>query len=177
MLVKLIVAFDKNRGIGFKNTIPWFIKGELKWVAETTKQTQSPDKVNALIMGKNTWLSLPKERRPLAGRHNVIVSKTLYEYNELSQNDNVSVFPDVESALGFCRVNENIESAFIFGGSGIYKHVIDNDLVDIYLTTKVQGEYECDTFFPKLPENFKQVDEKEYIYDYETVLRNTYIVF
>lgn len=177
MLVKLIVAFDKNRGIGFKNTIPWFIKGELKWVAETTKQTQSPDKVNALIMGKNTWLSLPKERRPLVGRHNVIISKTLYEYNELSQHDNVSVFPDLESALGFCRTNKNIESAFIFGGSSLYKESISKDLVDVYLTTEVEGEFECDTFFPEIPEHLNQVDSKEYTYDNQTVLRNTYIVF
>ena len=69
MKLKLIVGVDNQNGIGLNNTLPWYNKEDLKYFSKVTKG----DGNNAIIMGSNTWKSLPK--RPLPKRLNVILSK------------------------------------------------------------------------------------------------------
>lgn len=159
-MIKLIVAYDENRGIGANNEIPWFIMGELKWVAETTKLVQNPAKINALIMGKNTWLSLPKSRRPLPDRLNIVISTSLK-----IEDENVMVFSSFDEAIKFVNESDHIETGFIFGGSSIYQQALDANVVDQVLATEVRvkndytdnvftPKYEADIFFPSLPDSF-----------------------
>ena len=39
-----------------------------------TKTTTDPAKKNAVLMGRNTWESIPGKFRPLPGRKNYVVS-------------------------------------------------------------------------------------------------------
>ena len=71
MNINIIVAVSKNYGIGKNNDLPWFFKNDLKHFASLTKNTKN----NALIMGKNTWESIPI--KPLPKRHNLILSSSL----------------------------------------------------------------------------------------------------
>jgi dihydrofolate reductase len=106
MRLKLIVAMCKNRGIGYHNDIPWKIKKDLIYFSNKTcgiygkylkcKETNKKDtsvhqenikqddniKKNAIIMGKNTWLSLPKYPEPLRNRDNIILSSSILENSE-----------------------------------------------------------------------------------------------
>ena len=173
-MIKLIVAYDEMRGIGYKNTIPWFIKGELKWVADKTKLTMDSGKSNALIMGRKTWESLPKERRPLVGRINIVISKETV----IREDEDVMTFKSVEDAVEWCNINKMlVESAFIFGGSSIYKHALENNLVDMVLATEVDGEYKCDTFFPELPNVFKLTHKEFCEYGEQIVRRLIFIKY
>ena len=100
MNVKIIVAMCKNRGIGYKNSIPWRIKEDMLYFANNTggayakfvkdakdvtqnnftqNNTKPNIKKNAIIMGKNTWLSLPTSQRPLKNRDNIILSTSISE--------------------------------------------------------------------------------------------------
>ena len=54
--MNIIVAVCRNQGIGFKNTLPWKLKKELKYFKILTKGNGN----NAVIMGKNTCFSLPE---------------------------------------------------------------------------------------------------------------------
>ena len=65
-MFSLIVCFDSNYGIGKNNTIPWKLSSDLKRFKELTLN-------NIVIMGKNTWTSLPK--KPLQNRINIVISK------------------------------------------------------------------------------------------------------
>ena len=61
--MKIVVAACRNRGIGFKNKLPWTIKKEMNYFKNLTigEQMQSNTKSrNAVVMGKNTWFSLKK---------------------------------------------------------------------------------------------------------------------
>ena len=179
-MISLIVAYDENRAIGAGNDIPWFIKGELKWVADTTKAVKNTSKINALIMGHNTWKSLPENRRPLANRLNIVVSRTA-----VIDQEGVIVCKSLEDAIDFANKNENIETAFIFGGASIYKEALEKDLVDQVLATEVRvidhyvdgkftPDYEADTFFPELPSNFAGLKPEITEYGNDLVKRITF---
>lgn len=57
-MISLIVAFDNNNAIGKNNEIPWHLSEDLKRFKSITMG-------HTVIMGKNTWLSLPF--KPLKG--------------------------------------------------------------------------------------------------------------
>ena len=60
MLFNIIVAMCNNNGNGKNNSLPWHYKEELIHFSKMTKGNGN----NAIIMGKNTWNSLPKKPLP-----------------------------------------------------------------------------------------------------------------
>ena len=129
MKLKLIVAMCKNRGIGYSNNIPWKIKKDLAYFYNKTsgqygKQLKNiqlsssaslhiPIKKNAVIMGKNTWLSLPKYPEPLKNRDNIVLSRSILENirvkNEIDCVNNCSLasdliihFSSISHIIDFC---------------------------------------------------------------------------
>jgi len=133
----MIVAMDEQNGIGLNNKLPWYFKEDMKYFSKITKGNGN----NAIVMGKNTWLSLPK--KPLPKRHNIILSKT--------QNYN----GDGYETLREFSCNYNYDELWIIGGSQIYNLFMNNEMVDEIHITKIKGNYHCDTFFPMLPSNYK----------------------
>jgi len=67
--INAIVAVDEHWGIGKDGTMPW------PHLSEDLKRFKKLTDGSMIVMGKNTWLSLPK--RPLPGRENVVISRTL----------------------------------------------------------------------------------------------------
>lgn len=70
--IELIVAATPDGEIGYANTIPWHLKGDLKRFRETTMG-------HVVIMGRKTYESLPGT---LKGRTIVVVSETLLKENK-----------------------------------------------------------------------------------------------
>ena len=67
MTVNIIAAVAKNRAIGFENNLLYCLPNDLKrFKALTTGHT--------IIMGRNTFLSLPKGALP--NRRNVVLSRS-----------------------------------------------------------------------------------------------------
>ena len=135
MKINLIVAHCKNYGIGFRNKLPWNYKCDMKWFKEKTSITNQEFKNPALIMGKNTWFSLPK--RPLPKRINYVLSTTL---------DSPFAYNNVDSIVNDCK-EKNVDVLWIIGGSRIYNTFIKHNLVDFQYVTIIDKDYECDTFF------------------------------
>ncbi|KAI9886493.1 MAG: hypothetical protein M1823_001673 [Watsoniomyces obsoletus] len=84
--LNIIVATDLKMGIGRGGSLPWPpIKSEMAYFARVTKRpppssssssSSSPTKtINAVIMGRKTWESIPTKFRPLKGRINVVISR------------------------------------------------------------------------------------------------------
>ena len=71
----IVAACGKSLGIGLNGELPWRLKSEMKYFAETTTKTKDIDKMNAVIMGRKTWESIPLKFRPLKNRFNVILSQ------------------------------------------------------------------------------------------------------
>ena len=64
--MNLILNRDENNIIGIDSELPYHIKEDMKWFQKHTLH-------NIVVMGYNTWKSLPK--RPLKDRYNVVISK------------------------------------------------------------------------------------------------------
>lgn len=64
--VRAIVAMGLGNEIGFRGDMPWHIPEDLRHFKELTMG-------HPVIMGRATWLSLP--RRPLPGRRNIILTR------------------------------------------------------------------------------------------------------
>ena len=70
----LIVAATSTNGIGKGGQLPWRLPKEVTYFARVT--TTAPEgKKNAVIMGRNTWESIPSKFKPLQKRVNIVVSR------------------------------------------------------------------------------------------------------
>ena len=142
---KIICAMtEKTRGIGFKNQLPWpRLKDDMDFFTQMTTKTINPALSNAVIMGRNTWESIPEKYRPLRDRLNIVItSKNI--------NDIVCV-NSLDQALDYCYNSKLIENTFVIGGQQVYNDAINRFDCSKLLLTKIDGEYECDTFFPNIP--------------------------
>lgn len=162
MIYNIITAFDMNRGIGKDNNLPWNISDDLKRFSKLTRGNEN----NAIIMGRNTWESLPK--KPLPKRDNLILSKTLKIENTEKKNL-IKSFDNIESIYNFCE-DQHYDIVWIIGGSSIYNQFINDPKINNLYVTLILNEYDCDTYFPcisgwKLIENDLQIlQNKKYIY-------------
>ena len=149
MKINIIVAFSKNRGIGIDNNLPWHLPTDLKKFRKLTIGNGN----NAVIMGKNTWNSLPVKY--LKQRDNLILSKTYkidtsyqsYINNNLIINT-IKSFNDINEILEYCN-KKYYDSLWIIGGSQIYDLFMNYKIeIDEIYVTYIDEDFVCDTFFP-----------------------------
>jgi dihydrofolate reductase len=124
----LIVAMDGDNGIGFNNTLPWSLKGDL---ARFKKITMG----NVVIMGRNTWESLPA---PLVGRIQIVVSSRPI----IDPPEDVFLCPDICTAVEFAKKFER-EYVYFIGGTSIYN--VAMPLIEVAHVTQVFVESYIDT--------------------------------
>ncbi|EDV43462.1 uncharacterized protein Dana_GF18503 [Drosophila ananassae] len=150
----LIVAVSENLGIGIKGDLPWRIKSELKYFSRTTKRTSDPSKRNAVIMGRKTYFGVPESKRPLPNRLNIVLSTTL-QPEDLPKD--VMLCPNLEAAMKHLEGDDQIENVWVVGGSGVYAEAMDSNRCHRLYITRIHQKFECDTFFPTIPESFREV--------------------
>ena len=146
MKVHVIVAIDDARGIGKDGGIPWSCKPDMRHFSKQTKGKG----YNAVIMGKKTWDSLP--RKPLPGRANFVLSRSMPEMPEQHLGNERVFFSDVDKLRKYCE--NKFEEVWVIGGEAIYKLFIDDPNVDAIHVTNIPGMFDCDTFFPDIPPPF-----------------------
>nr|AIA10676.1 dihydrofolate reductase [uncultured bacterium] len=144
MIISLIVAMDRRRGIGIENRLPWRLPADLKRFRELTMG-------HHLIVGRKTYESIG---RPLPGRRMVIVTR-----DPNYRAEDCLVAHSVEEALARARAQGEPE-AFIGGGAEIYAQSLPY-ANRIYLTV-VEAEVEADVFLPRWPE--EEWIEEENVY-------------
>ncbi len=129
MTLHIIAAVARNRAIGFENKLLYWLPNDLKrFKALTTGHT--------IIMGHNTFLSLPKGALP--NRRNVVLSRSVKEI------PGCEVFPSLEEALSSCRPDEQV---YIIGGASVYQQALQR--ADLLCLTEIDDDpQQADTFFP-----------------------------
>jgi dihydrofolate reductase len=147
-----IAAIDEKNGIGIKNTLPWNLKKDMAHFQETTLKTKDPEKKNMVIMGRPTWESIPKKHRPLKGRINIVLSRDL-DYKA----QGAKVFNDLDKVFEYADKEDKIETIFIIGGASVYTTTISHPRITGLYLTRVHKVFNCDAFYPAIPEKFKKI--------------------
>lgn len=129
MKVIAIVAMSTNKVIGKNGALPW-------WLAEDMKRFRAHTLGNAVIMGRKTFESMGC--RPLGGRLNIIVSKTI------QFGKDYLCASSIKDAIHFATLKD-CHKVFIIGGAQIYRDAIP--YCDELLLTVVEGIIEGDTYF------------------------------
>jgi len=144
---KLIAAMCGDCGIGYKGQLPWpHSKTDMAHFAKRTTGAGN----NAVIMGRSTWESIPV--RPLRRRANLILSS--HAPNQESCANQEHWFPSIPELLAHLE-SANYDEVWIIGGAKIYEqflemHANKQIVIDEMCITKMEGNYECDTFFPSM---------------------------
>ncbi len=125
----LVVAFDKHRGIGIGNALPWRLPEDLAHFKRVT--TGHP-----IIMGRKTFDSIG---RPLPNRRNIVITR-----NPAWRHDGVEAVGSLPEALALIKG----ERGFIIGGAQVFSESMD--VADEVIATEIDHAFECDTFFPPL---------------------------
>lgn len=138
-MINLIVAVDRNWGIGKDNDLLAHIKPDLQYFKNTTKG-------HIIVMGYNTYMSLPK--RPLPDRTNVVLTS-----RDL----------DLPGATIVHSIEEIIEMSkdkkiFICGGESLYRQMMP--YADRLYITHIFDAFEADRFFPTIGPEWKPVSVK-----------------
>lgn len=114
----IIVAIShSDRAIGVGGRLPWHIPGDLAAFAKTTKGAPPEGKINAVIMGRRTFDSLPARVRPLPGRLNVVLSR---QRSQADFPENVLCFRSLEDALLNLSARDDVNDIFVAGGESVY---------------------------------------------------------
>jgi len=158
-MISIIVVVSEDWGIGKDNELLWHISEDLKRFKRLTFG-------NTVIMGKNTWESLP--RRPLPGRKNIVLTDNPNECIECS----VTAY-SIEDALDKCDKGEEI---FVIGGGSIYRQFMP--IADRLYITHVHQKAQADIYFPEIdPEVWKVVDKEEYAFDEKNSISYAYVIY
>lgn len=147
----IVVAVDANFGIGIKGALPWHLPADLKHFKEVTSKQDDASKMNAVIMGRKTWDSLPTKFRPLPGRLNVVLTRD----KNWSTSDALVAHSLDEALQLLDRVAGGVGNVFVIGGAQIYEQAIIHPKCKKLWLTHIKNQYSCDAFFPKIPASFK----------------------
>jgi len=145
MGVSLIVAVAENGVIGKDNDLIWHLPKDMHFFKKTTLG-------HHVIMGRKNFESIPHKYRPLPDRTNVVITRQSGYKAEGS-----IVVNSVESALQIAKQNGDKEP-FIIGGGQIYKLALEANLIDKIYLTKINQTFDGDTFFPKLGNEWKEIE-------------------
>eukprot|EP00537_Pseudo-nitzschia_pungens_P001396 CAMPEP_0172378572 /NCGR_PEP_ID=MMETSP1060-20121228/69491_1 /TAXON_ID=37318 /ORGANISM="Pseudo-nitzschia pungens, Strain cf. cingulata" /LENGTH=537 /DNA_ID=CAMNT_0013106293 /DNA_START=122 /DNA_END=1735 /DNA_ORIENTATION=+ len=180
----IVAASSATRGIGLNGELPWSLPGDMKYFARITRgnhpspsppippsdggsaeapspssspspSSPRPQKMNAVVMGRKTWNSIPTKFRPLKGRHNVVLTRNPQHFlGNQAVPEGVMVasgLPDAWRQLG-SMPKEELGEIFVIGGAELYERSIKEKYVHKVLLTSVDTppDMEFDTYFPDL---------------------------
>jgi dihydrofolate reductase len=108
--------------IGVNGSIPWILSADLQHFKSVTMG-------GIVIMGRKTWDSIPARFKPLTGRVNIIVSRSIMDVPE-----GVHLVNNVHQLRELLRGMDTGSGVFNIGGAEIYK------LLEPYTTKMVVTE-------------------------------------
>eukprot|EP00891_Asterochloris_glomerata_P001392 jgi/Astpho2/1392/e_gw1.00025.31.1_t len=141
-MFQMVVAATQNLGIGLKGGMPWKLPGDMAYFKELTSRTIEPGKMNAVIMGRKTWESIPAKFRPLPGRVNVVLSR--------GEVAGIHSSRGALELLASPELREQVDHLFVIGGGQVYREAMASPRCGVIHFTQIQADLECDTFFPAI---------------------------
>ena len=125
----MIVAYDRERGIGKDNRLPWRLPAEVQYFKKTTMG-------KPIVMGRRTFESIG---RALTGRRNIVVTRGF------AQVEGVEQTASLDEALNLTR---DADEVMVIGGAALYTAALPH--AHRLYATEVDGLFDSDTRFPEL---------------------------
>lgn len=145
--MNMIVAADKNWGIGKDGQLLAHLSGDLKYFKERTIG-------KAVVMGRKTLESLPGGR-PLPGRTNIVLTA-----NPDYEKEGCVIVHSVAELREKCS-ELPADGVMIIGGATLYNELMEE--CDSLFITKIYDEFEADAFIKNADElpDYKVVWQSE----------------
>lgn len=134
--MNLIVAVDKNWGIGCSNQLLVSIPADMKFFRETTSG-------KVVVMGRKTLESFPGGR-PLKNRTNIVLTG-----NRDYQAKGAVILHSPEEVLEELKKYDE-DDIYIIGGESIYRQFLP--YCSVAHVTRIEHTYNADAHFPNLDE-------------------------
>lgn len=145
IVVSIIVAVARNGVIGRQGGLPWRLRDDMKYFADTTMG-------HTVVMGRKTYESIPEKFRPLPGRKNIVVTR-----DRQWIADDVKVAESLEDALELAGEGE----VFVIGGGEIYAQAMG--FADRLYVTEIDAEVEGDVVFPPYIVGWREVKREPHV--------------
>ncbi len=142
MNLTLIAAMAENRVIGKDNDLIWHLPDDLKHFKELTKG-------HHVIMGRRTYESMGK---PLPHRTNIVITRQAD-----FKAPGCIIVHTLKEAI---QKAEGDSQPFIIGGGKIYEQSME--MADTIELTIVKHEFDGDTYFPAMEEEWWQEEWREH---------------
>lgn len=154
----LIVNVSESWGIGYQGDQLVYIPTDLLGFRKLTIG-------KTVIFGRKTLATFP-EGKPLAGRRNLVLSRT-------RSIPGAEVFPDLQSLKGVLSQMDSSQ-VMVIGGASVYRALLP--CCRRAFVTKTYGDYPADTFFPdldrhpdwRLSEESPITEDSGYLFQYRT---------
>ena len=156
-MITIIAAAGENNSLGKDNNLVWHLPDDFKRFKELTSG-------NYILMGRKTFETFPK---PLPNRKHLIITRQ----DNYSVPENCFVFDTIQSAIDFTD-NQDI---WIIGGGEIYKQSME--IADRIELTRVHSDFEADTFFPEIGQEWELVSEEYHPVDEKHKYDFTYLTY
>lgn len=135
---EMIVAYSRNYGIGIKNKLPWTISNDLKRFKKLTEH-------NVVIMGKNTFVSIPDRYKPLPNRINIVLTSNPDQLCFKPYENTLNLFIITLNKLQAVLQQFHEKRIFIIGGKQIYDLFLPQVQI-IHATCVYKMFHDCDTY-------------------------------
>lgn len=132
--MNIIVAADRNWAIGLHNKLLVSIPSDMKFFRETTTG-------KVVVMGRKTLESFPGGQ-PLKKRVNIVLTR-----DKGYQVKDAIVVHTLEELLEELKKYDS-DDIYVIGGESVYRQLLP--YCDTALVTRIDHEYQADTFFPDL---------------------------
>lgn len=145
--MRLIVAVDKNWGIGKNNDLLVSIPSDKKFFRQETTG-------KVVVMGRKTLESFPGGL-PLKNRTNVVLTR-----NAGYRAKDTVIVHDIPELLEELKKFPS-DAVYVVGGGTVYEELLP--YCDEAYVTKIDFAYEADTYFPNLDQmpEWEMVEESE----------------
>ena len=177
------IYFKQKFAIGKNGDLIVSIKDDLKFFQNLTSnvstkvvnyhEPESTLKYNVLLMGKNTWLSLPSNKKPLKNRINLVLTHdtSLCKKHSLPKDyskckTDTVYYITMKTFLKFYEKTR--ANVYVIGGSNVLNYFIDKSLADYIYLTEIyidkQFVLDADTFVNVFSSDYKliSISEKKY---------------
>ena len=153
-MISMIASVGKNMELGKDNKLLWHISEDMKFFKKMTMG-------HVVVMGKNTYYSLPSKGLP--GREMIVISSGQID-------GNVKVIHSIDDIID--KYKNSNEEIFIIGGASIYRQFLE--YADFVYLTEVNKECkDADVYFPIIDKNkwikkilYKDIDNEYVISKY-----------